>query len=272
LHSTVKTACRIGLAFALLSCKNPVDAALDEALDFTGVFESDNGFVIEVEGDDAIIRALGSSEWGTRGVLKIGDRFLRSVAVADDGSVTAYVVKPRVFGTGSDGTVTYVGWIEPVRGTLVDGRLTLDDGADGLRSFRHTADRWSGPSSPSGPGTPTSPPTTGGTVVLSQTLEGQENSKTFFKVTLPSGITRMQVELTENTGGRQLADMFVRRGSQPTVALTPSYNWTADCAGIESNRADERCTFNNPASGDWHILVYGYHAYYGAQLKVTTWR
>ena len=58
--------------------------------------------------------------------------------------------------------------------------------------------------------------------------------------------------------------------ARPTASRpNEQYAWTADCASIESNRAPERCTFSRPASGVWHILVYGYHAYYGANLTVT---
>ena len=68
---------------------------------------------------------------------------------------------------------------------------------------------------------------------------------------------------------RNTADLFVRRGSAPTVTKTPTYSWVADCFGIKPNREDEVCVFDNPASGTWYIMLFGYNTYFSSQLKVT---
>ena len=45
--------------------------------------------------------------------------------------------------------------------------------------------------------------------------------------------------------------------------------FTADCAAVQPNRETERCVVNNPPAGDYYIMVYGYHEYWGAKLTVT---
>lgn len=67
------------LAGALLATgcdKNPVDAALDEMLDFDGVFEAGDGMQIELSGRDAIITRMGTTQiYAT----KAGDMYLRGM-------------------------------------------------------------------------------------------------------------------------------------------------------------------------------------------------
>ena len=86
---------------------------------------------------------------------------------------------------------------------------------------------------------------------------------------VPTGTKQLRVTTTEdNQYGGNLGDLFVRRGSRPTASHHP-YVWTADCKSIESNRTPEECVINNPTAGTWHILLYGYHAYWGTTLKAT---
>jgi hypothetical protein len=74
---------------------------------------------------------------------------------------------------------------------------------------------------------------------------------------------------------RNTAEMFVRKGSAPIVngpkppCYTPAYSLTADCAGTRPNREDEVYTFNNPGSGTWHVVLYGYNTYYSSRLTVS---
>ncbi|XXF78894.1 M4 family metallopeptidase [Myxococcaceae bacterium GXIMD 01537] len=86
-------------------------------------------------------------------------------------------------------------------------------------------------------------------------LSGSASSKTYYKLTVPAG----QATLTFTTsGGTGDADMYVRFGSAPDSA-------TYDCRPYASGNA-ETCTFNNPAAGDWYVMLNAYSAYSGLSL------
>ncbi|MEH8016427.1 S8 family serine peptidase [Rheinheimera muenzenbergensis] len=79
-----------------------------------------------------------------------------------------------------------------------------------------------------------------------------------YTVTVPAGMS----SLTVNTsGGSGDADLYVRRGAQPT---TSSY----DCRPYESGNT-ESCSFNNPQAATWYISVYGYSAVSGLTLTAS---
>lgn len=99
-------------------------------------------------------------------------------------------------------------------------------------------------------------------------LEGDDGSSITWSIDIPSGLSRFEVVLEEEEFGSQLADLFVRRGSQASISELP-YNWTADCASVRPNRETEVCAFDNPQSGTYYITIYGYHAYWGAKLTAT---
>jgi uncharacterized protein YgiB involved in biofilm formation len=91
------------------------------------------------------------------------------------------------------------------------------------------------------------------------------------RFTVPSGVKKMQVIATELTSADwNTADMFVRKGSDPSVTKTPSYTWTADCGSINNNREDEVCTFSSPGSGQWSVLLFGYNTSFTSTLLVIT--
>jgi hypothetical protein len=179
-----------------------------------------------------------------------------------------------MYSSGTPGQ--YSGYVMARNAFLVRGRLTIansrlsvswDDPKDAIAA--HSAfNKIATPSQPSNPGTPT--PSTGDIDLLYlKNLEGNEGSTKTYKVTVPSGAKKLVVKtFEEDAFGHNLADLFVRRGSAPTVNPAP-YNWAADCASVNPNRENETCTFTNPAAGDWYILVYGYHAYYATSLRVT---
>lgn len=107
-------------------------------------------------------------------------------------------------------------------------------------------------------------------VLFSQCVEGNEGDKKIVIINVPANVKKMTIETSEeNSCWRNTADMFVRKGSSPTVTKLPTYSWTADCAGIKPNRENESCTFNNPGSGQWYIMLYGYNTYFSSNLKVT---
>lgn len=108
-------------------------------------------------------------------------------------------------------------------------------------------------------------------------LQGTRKSDRWWSFTVAAGTKELKVVLSEEQNGYQMADLFVNYGTQATipdqdrVAYIPS-NWKATCASVESNRATETCTIANPTPGTWYVHVYGYHEYYGANLRITTSR
>lgn len=88
-------------------------------------------------------------------------------------------------------------------------------------------------------------------------LSGNRRAWAHYTVEIPAGMTSMNVVMSGGTGD---ADMYVRRGAQPTSSVY-------DCRPYESGN-NETCNFSNPGSGTWHISIYGYRAYSGVDLNV----
>ncbi|WMS86020.1 S8 family serine peptidase [Pleionea litopenaei] len=86
-------------------------------------------------------------------------------------------------------------------------------------------------------------------------LQGASGSWQHFTVQIPQGMSSFTIDMA---GGSGDADMYVRRGSQPT---TSSY----DCRPYRWGNT-ESCSFNNPASGTWYISVRGYSTYSGVGI------
>ena len=119
------------------------------------------------------------------------------------------------------------------------------------------------------PGTSGGGGTGGGTSTtwaIDQLIAGSEGDKRILYFTLPANVKNMEIHTSESTNTyRNSADLFVRRGSAPTVTKTPSYSWVADCFSIKPNREDEVCVFDNPASGTWYNILFGYNTYFSSQ-------
>ncbi|HET9730331.1 MAG TPA: PPC domain-containing protein [Acidimicrobiia bacterium] len=77
----------------------------------------------------------------------------------------------------------------------------------------------------------------------------------FWKITVPSGMTKLVFQTTGSNGD---ADLYVRRGSRPT---TTDYKCRSN-----GSTDDETCTINLPGGGDWYVMVRGYAPYYGVSL------
>lgn len=95
----------------------------------------------------------------------------------------------------------------------------------------------------------------GGTFSKSN-LSGSSGSWRHYTVDIPSGMSSFTIDMA---GGSGDADMYVRRGSQPT---TSNY----DCRPYRWGNT-ESCSFNNPASGTWYISVRGYSSYSGVGIN-----
>ena len=248
-----------GFLDALDDWEQDLDDMVEDA--FTGVYQSGDGMAIELAGGDAYVRAFGSSEFGAIGDgFSIGDKYMVNMSEREPGEWRGHVASPvytdgRISGVMLDwGTVFLDG-----------GELTFTDNAGVDRRFDWVKPSWSDAQDPG-----TQPPADGPVVLLEQGgLSGDELSSTRFTIRVPPGARSLEVVLTEEEIGYQVADLFVKFGSAPSVSSKYPYSYSADCASVLDNRATERCVFTNPAAGDWHILVYGYHRYWGAKLTAT---
>lgn len=119
--------------------------------------------------------------------------------------------------------------------------------------------------------------TTTGTTTLSQgDISGSAYQLKVVSFIVPSGVKSMVVKTHEpNFNYRNLADLYVRKGSVPIVAgpkppsYLPKYTWTADYYSQTPNRADKICTISNPGSGTWYVGLYGYNSDFQSYMTVT---
>lgn len=79
-----------------------------------------------------------------------------------------------------------------------------------------------------------------------------------YSVEVPAGMARFTAQISGGTGD---ADLYVRRGSQPSTT-------TFDCRPYR-NGNNESCSFNNPQAGTWFVSVRGYLNSSGVTLRVT---
>ncbi len=87
-------------------------------------------------------------------------------------------------------------------------------------------------------------------------LSGAAGSQRYFKISVPAGRPSLVVTLS---GGSGDADLYVRRGQLPTLAAY-------DCRPYTGGNS-ETCSFTNPASGDWYIMLNGYGSFSGVTLR-----
>lgn len=81
---------------------------------------------------------------------------------------------------------------------------------------------------------------------------------TYYTIDIPQGMSTLEFTIS---GGSGDADLYIRRGAQPTSS-------TYDCRPYRSGN-NETCSFTNPAADTWHIGIYGYSAASGVDLNVT---
>lgn len=253
----------LGIAALVSGCdKNPVDAVIEAAIDFEGYFQAGDGTEIELSGAYAYVRSVGTAQLGIP--LTVGHRYMSGMYATDvPGEFEGYVTDR----TGLLG-----------RGTVrIDGNSLVVTSRESTAPTGHT--NWVRRTRPSPPPTtppitpPGTPPTgTVTTLVEASGLEGAERSQRFWQLQVPAGTKEIRVTTTEdNQWGRNQGDIFLRRNSRPTASHHP-YSWAADHRSIEPNRADELIVVSNPAAGTWHLLLYGYHEYWGTTVKVTITR
>ncbi|WP_333795849.1 S8 family peptidase [Rheinheimera sp.] len=103
--------------------------------------------------------------------------------------------------------------------------------------------------------------TTGGTTpVTSQVtnISVASGSWKYYTLTVPSGKTNLTISISGGTGD---ADLYVRRGANPTTS-------TYDCRPYKTG-STESCSFTNPVADTYHIGIRGYTAVSGLTLNTS---
>jgi hypothetical protein len=112
--------------------------------------------------------------------------------------------------------------------------------------------------------------TTGETKLIDVDVTGKKGELKTLSFVVPAGVKTMVVKTNEPTiNYRNLADLFVKRGSAPSVKISPSYSWTADYYSMTPNREIKICTISNPPSGTWYVGLYGFNMDFQSRLTVT---
>ena len=100
-------------------------------------------------------------------------------------------------------------------------------------------------------------PLTSGTSV---SVAGVIGDYILYRIYVPSGKTGLSVTMSGGTGD---LDLYVRRGTPPTTSSGgfACRSWNAGNS--------ESCSFTNPASGTWYVLIDVYEDGAGASLRAT---
>jgi hypothetical protein len=86
-------------------------------------------------------------------------------------------------------------------------------------------------------------------------LSGTIGSQTLYKITIPAGLTALQISISGGTGD---CDLYVKFNSPPTL---DSWDY---CPYVNGN--NETVNISNPTAGDWYIMLNGYNNYSGVTL------
>jgi len=245
------------VAFLVLNigCKK-VDEALEYALNFDGVFVSTNGSEVVLVTDGNNKGSGKFTKVGTgMGVIVVGDSFAEDMERINENTWKGRV-RDRFDGLFN---LMYYGEISiNDNGNL----LTISPNGGAAYNYRKVSSGSGGTGS--GTGTNTE-------ILVNQCVSGSDGEKKIIRFTVPANVTKMEIRTFEEVGtcDRNAADLFIRKGSDPTVTKTPTYSWIADCAGIKPNREDEVCVFNNPGAGQWSVMLFGYNTFFISKLKIT---
>ena len=103
----------------------------------------------------------------------------------------------------------------------------------------------------------TNPPPGGGGSETIENISGAAGSWTHYYLDVPAGMSTLTASIS---GGSGDADLYVRRGAQPT---TSAY----DCRPYR-NGNNETCNISNPAEDRYYISLRGYQSFSGVTLDV----
>ena len=87
-------------------------------------------------------------------------------------------------------------------------------------------------------------------------ISAATGAQTYYKITLPSGATNLNISTSGGTGD---ADLYAKAGALPTTTVFDDRSW-ATATNMES------LAFATPPSGDWYIMLNAYDAYSGVTL------
>jgi len=90
-------------------------------------------------------------------------------------------------------------------------------------------------------------------------LSGSQGEFLNYTVNLPAGSSNLNILLSGFSGD---ADLYVKRGSQPTLG-------NYDCRPYQSANTNETCNFSSPQAGTYYIMIHAYTNYSNATLKAT---
>lgn len=239
----------IFLMSGLSGCKKISDT-IEEVWEgyWAGVFDLGEGWQVELNGERASFVTAGTNKVG----INVGDSFTIGMAQTGNNKWRGYVRTNNGFGSLVWGNAE-----------IIDSKLKISP--DGAASYTINKGVKNTGTSGTGGGIGSN-----AQILIDQKVEGEKGDRKIFKVTLPTGVKQMEIRTTEVAGVYyyNLADLFVRRGSDPTVSLTPQYSWTADWHSVNPNREDEVILVTNPPAGVYHIMLYGYNSYFTSQLVV----
>ncbi|TRX15949.1 hypothetical protein [Flavobacterium franklandianum] len=251
----------MSIFITILGCTK-VDEALDYALDFDGVFKNNQGWEITLDGTNSGVYTKAGTPMGNF-TAGLGDQFCADMVRESE---TTWRGKVRA----NNGFSIWLGLDATGYGTITikDNLLTVNTNAGENYSLIRVVDTNSG-----GGGSGT---TIGATIVIDRDVTGDIYKLKVESFEVPSGVKTMVVKTTEPTAGyKNLADLFVRKGSAPIVAgptpptNLPKYTWTTDYLSQTPNRGDKICTITNPSSGTWYAGLYGYNSNFQSRLTVT---
>ena len=89
-----------------------------------------------------------------------------------------------------------------------------------------------------------------------------------YVLSVPAGTRELVVQMTNGTVGTGDGDMWVKFGSVPNIQTGP-LNTATDCTPYVGGN-NETCVIQNPAAGDWFIMIHGFSAYSGATIEAVT--
>lgn len=253
----------------IYSC-NKIDESIDEAVDeYLADFYStgEGGLTIQFQGDKAVIADFGDSDLGTNSsVINEGDVYIKNITRTGPNKWSAEIIK-------GDYSLNYGGSTHKRLNSVTFEPTDLEVSGDNLSISN--PDGWdiswkkSTKPNTNGNGNGNGNGSGAGDTLYNEVIEGDTYDEIIVRFNLSSGYSKLTVMTTE-TGAyeRNSADMFVSKGSDPKITSKLPYTYTADCASIKPNRESEVCTFQNPGSGQWSVMLYGYNTYFWSRLII----
>ncbi|WP_196140798.1 pre-peptidase C-terminal domain-containing protein [Aliikangiella sp. G2MR2-5] len=89
-------------------------------------------------------------------------------------------------------------------------------------------------------------------------INGDKGVTYYYRIALPEGASNLKIESYNGSGD---ADMYVRRGSLPTIDNYQCRPYKED--------SNESCLFSSPQAGDWYIMLKAFTSFDGLSLKTS---